>query len=545
MGIPSYFAHIVRRHRKIIKEYNSSRMAIHNLYMDCNSFIYDSIQELNKDFKLFNSNINEIENEIIKLVCQKIESFIQLLNPINNILIAFDGVAPVAKLEQQRNRRYKSWFEERIMEELDENTEGLVWDTASITPGTKFMNKLGNKINKQFMNNETKFNLKKIIVSDSNEIGEGEHKIYDYIRKNPIEHKEYITVIYGLDADLIILTLNHLNIAPNMYLFRETPHFIKSLDKSLNPNELYLMDIPEFSEMLALDLNDNIEPNTKQQKNRIFDYTLLSFLLGNDFLPHFPSLNIRTTGIDRVLDVYRNVIGTTNENLVDGDKIIWKNIRKMLIKLADTENDMICDEYEIRDKQAKFANRPQQKKRDEFNLIPLKDRIEEEYINPFEKGWNERYYSTLFEINIDDNRRKEISLNYLEGLEWTLKYYTTGCPDWRWTYKYNYPPLLKDLIHYVPYFDTTLIVPNQNTAVSSYVQLSYVLPARSLHLLPNEIHKYLIENHKEWYGNNYEFSWSFCKYFWESHVKLPHIKIEILENMVNTYIDANPSVFKN
>ena len=70
MGIPSYFAHIVRQHRKIIKEYQRSQMTIHNLYIDSQSFIYEAIQELNKNFKLCNSTINEMESEIIRLVCK-------------------------------------------------------------------------------------------------------------------------------------------------------------------------------------------------------------------------------------------------------------------------------------------------------------------------------------------------------------------------------------------------------------------------------------------------------------------------------------------
>ena len=292
------------------------------------------------------------------------------------------------------------------------------------------------------------------------------------------------------------------------------------------------MAIPAFGKMLALDLNDGPEPNTKQQKNRIFDYILLSFFLGNDFLPHFPALNIRTNGIDRLMDAYRRVIGSTNENLVDGDKIVWKNVRKMLTVLAESEEDLITDEYHIRDKQEKFVNRPQKTIHADFMAVPLKERGEEEYINPFVKGWRDRYYNILFDIKIDDMRKKQIAINYLEGLEWTFKYYTIGCVDWRWTYKYDYPPLLDDLIRYIPYFDTTFIVKSNSGAVSPYVQLSYVLPARSLYLLPKNIHSYLIQNHRDWYGHDYEFCWAFCKYFWESHVKLPCIKLDELEKII-------------
>ena len=44
MGIPSYFSHIVKQHRKIIKEYN--HMSTHNLYLDCNSIIYDAVRNI-------------------------------------------------------------------------------------------------------------------------------------------------------------------------------------------------------------------------------------------------------------------------------------------------------------------------------------------------------------------------------------------------------------------------------------------------------------------------------------------------------------------
>ena len=70
--------------------------------MDCNSIIYDCVAELDKTLSYNDSLDNLITN-----VCNKIDQYINIIKPSNNIYIAFDGVAPIAKLEQQRNRRFK------------------------------------------------------------------------------------------------------------------------------------------------------------------------------------------------------------------------------------------------------------------------------------------------------------------------------------------------------------------------------------------------------------------------------------------------------
>jgi 5'-3' exonuclease len=499
--------------------------------MDCNSLIYDAVREIDRSKNKTNKSF---ESELIKNVCAKIIEYISLLQPKSRVYIAFDGVAPVAKLDQQRNRRFKTGYQKRILSKLEESGIKTTseWNTSAITPGTEFMAKLGVSISERF-SRASEFGLDIMIVSPSYEIGEGEHKIYNYIRNNQEHHKDTTTVVYGLDADLIMLTLNHLHIAPRMLLYRETPHFIKSIDRSLSPNESYLLDIPLFGKVLACELNDDKEPDTVQKKNRVFDYIFLCFFLGNDFLPHFPALNIRTTGIDRLLSAYRKVVGTTNENLVIGTNIVWKNVRKLIQELASNEETMIKEEYAIRSKQSKGMAHRRMESEQAFMSVPLLDRSEELYINPYESEWEGRYYQTLFDIRIDDERRKQISLNYLEGLEWTYKYYTQGCVDWRWSYKYNYPPLLGDLVKYIPYFETTLVAKNSAPAVSELVQLSYVLPGESLDLLPKHIGVSLREHYPECYKEQHPFSWAFCKYFWEAHAHLPTLEIAALEKLVD------------
>ena len=136
--------------------------------------------------------------------------------------------------------------------------------------------------------------------------------------------------------------------------------------------------------------------------------------------------------------------------------------------------------------------------------------------------------------------KKEICESYLSGLEWTMKYYTSGCPNWRWGYKYHYPPLLEDLIHHVPYFEREYFCGNDKISnpVSPLVQLCYVLPKPSLSLLPEKLLDKILKkcNHDDWYTTECDFIWAFCRYFWESHVQLPEIPIDELEQIVNEFL---------
>jgi 5'-3' exonuclease len=520
MGIPSYFSYIVKQHRQILKNFKNNPYKFDNLYMDCNGIIYDCLSSLKFSDK------DKFENELINLTCEKIKNYIKIINPEKKILISFDGIAPVAKLNQQKNRRYKSWFENQIMQSINNDIKNK-WNSASITPGTNFMEKLHNTLYKQFTNEN-------IIISSSKDAGEGEHKIYEYIRKNPDYHKNTSTVIYGLDADLIMLTLNHLNYSKNLYLFRETPYFIKNIDESLEENGNYIIDIPEFSEklvieMVGIDIYEKIDFDKKF--NLIQDYIFICFLLGNDFMPHFPSLNIRTNGIDILLNIYNNINKNLNNFLINNDNINWKCFRKLIEILAENEDKLIIEEYKIRKKWENIKHRKLTEE-DKFKNTPLFNRKTEFFINPYEKGWEYRYYKSLFDIDIDDDRKKQICINYLSMLEWNFFYYRSDCIDWRYKYNYNYPPLFKDLLTFIPFFETTFLEKKIKNPINTYIQLAYVLPRDSLNLLPKNISDKLLNNLHQHYKLDYDFEWSFCKFFWECHVKTPELKIEDLEKLL-------------
>lgn len=525
MGIPSYFSYIVKNHLTILKRLADDFM-VHHLYLDCNSIIYDVVHTMET------IDPKEVDG-ILAAVCKKIDEYIIQLKPLHTVYIAFDGVAPVAKMDQQRERRYKSCYQDAFAKSIYQHKPDP-WNTTAITPGTLFMKKLNQTMYGYYMSKRQYVGYD-IIVSGSDQPGEGEHKLFEHIRRHPEKHgQDTNTVIYGLDADLIMLSINHLPIARNIYLYRETPHFIQSIRADLEPNACYIMDIPE----LAHSITDYMGSNT-DDIHRIYDYIFLCFFLGNDFMPHFPAINIRTGGVDKMLEAYRATIGD-KETLVatDGCTIYWENVRKMVAWLAAHEEEYLKNEAKLRDKQQKnhalsianVANDSPEEKMKQFENRPMYERGIEKYINPYKIHWQKRYYGALFgDEKVDRNM---ICRNYLEGLEWTMKYYTRGCADWRWCYQYHYPPLLCDLLECIPLSSVEWIPYQTANPVHPLVQLSYVLPRQNLYLLPRPVKQALLEKRPEWYSTRCTFLWAYCRYFWESHVCFSNVDIQELEQLV-------------
>ena len=291
MGIPSYFSYIVKNHPEIIRRFSKdfqqnpidnidNDFIINNLYLDCNSIIYDAVH--NTKFSEITTDSSKI---IISKVIAKIEEYISLISPTTCIYIAFDGVAPLAKLEQQRQRRYKSWYQSDITQKIMNLKKKDIWNTTAITPGTVFMNELNNDIKNHFGKGNNLGNARIIIISTSDEVGEGEHKLFAFIRANPDLHNEKTkTIVYGLDADLIMLSINHLPVCPNIYLFRETPHFIQSIDRSLEPDKTYLLDIPLLvkqirNEMCGFVIGSSYDNENCKNINIVYDYIFICFFV--------------------------------------------------------------------------------------------------------------------------------------------------------------------------------------------------------------------------------------------------------------------------
>lgn len=516
MGIPSYFSYIIKNYSRIIRNYQyASSLPFSFLFMDCNSIIYDAVRTLETTNPELFQQSELLEPKIIELVIKHISEYISFIKPSELVYIAFDGVAPFAKMDQQRIRRHKN-----------QPSSSSKWSTSNITPGTDFMYLLSKKVAKGFRGLENHFHVKEIIVSGSLEPGEGEHKIFQYIREQESSMKNRNATVYGLDSDLIMLSLFHKHYFNELFIFRETPEFGNQFFPDSNDEKCHFLDIGSLGNGILSELNIK-----DKSYDRIYDYMFICFFLGNDFLPHFPSLNLRTNGMDTLLETYSKLFRNC-DGLIIKHKLNWKHINKFIFELSKYEHERIQGEMKVREKWAKRPWPIDNEKNRDFveQSIPVIYRVAEKYIDPSEKYWQNRYYQCLLSEHSD---RKDICINFLEGLEWVYKYYTTSCPHWKWKYNYSYPPLLKDLVTYTPKQSTEFIqsIDPQNIPFSSTTQLCYVLPRSLRSLLPTRHQTLLNDKYSEFFVDRFDYQWAFCRYLWEAHPILPEFPISKLQEI--------------
>ena len=141
MGIPSYFSYIIKNHHKIIQDKHLQKNAIHELYFDSNSIIYDCIRKSLKIKSSVEVEVEVADNDIYKQICLQNQEYNHDIQPTELVFISFDGIAPFAKLKQQRDRRFKSQYTKSILGSILSKKTHTEWDTCEITPATSFMKK--------------------------------------------------------------------------------------------------------------------------------------------------------------------------------------------------------------------------------------------------------------------------------------------------------------------------------------------------------------------------------------------------------------------
>jgi 5'-3' exonuclease len=451
MGIPYYFYKLREKYRKIIIE--SEKKSVDYLFFDFNSLLHPSSAEYLKTSE--NETTLEMDIASIKYSLEYTMEIIERVNPVCGVWIVLDGVAPMAKMKQQRQRRFKSYYIEK---------RGIKWDSNKITPGTKYMYKLDEMLN-NFIDNLNKEAIKNGITRVYNynswlKNGEGEHKIYKILKELSIESKS--VYIYGMDADLIVLSL--LNDKNDITLFR---------DKSMDVESVELVDIGLLRGYIIEDLRGSRLYREMDMKRLVNDYILLMCFMGNDFLDNVPTLSILDGGLDIILDIYRKnkeYITKIENGIVVID---YRVLLKILYKLETSELYVYkkwCN------KVVKFKDDIQVLENND-NIIVYNDKSilsgnARENISEVKN----RYYIFYDIWNISD-----CCESYKRGLEWIMGYYN-GHSHNNWSYVYNHSasPFISDIIEYIRENIKSSIVFKETKPVEPIEQLLIVLPRETL-----------------------------------------------------------------
>lgn len=527
MGIPFYFGEIIAK-SPASKRFNivadKLPKTCSRFFLDFNSIIHpcsaQAVAKLSKEVEVDDSLYNQIFSSITNYTI----NLIDIVNPSDLVYIAIDGVAPRAKMHQQRKRRYLSAQRNKQITQfkLKNGIPNTKWDSNCITPGTEFMRKLDIYLETTFkdMVSDRFPDLKSIVVSGSSEPGEGEHKMIHYIKK----HQEMVCdVIYGLDADLIMLALT--THSSSIVLMRESQDFGSLSSNSNTPFKYLVVENLRESVCDRLQKNNKTQQTVELDTNQLInDYVFMCFMLGNDFIPSLSFLKIKEGAVDVLLDCYHETCG--NDGLVqhptEGNEVYTINLgslTKFISALKKQEDDLMV---EVIDRYMRATPKPQRN----FNTIlqnikyhnpkmtlkevqdravrefsfdleeyPLRNKMQVDIDPSNDKKWRNAYYHYIFGSHALETVHEACN-EYVQGLLWTANYYFDQSACQSWYYHYHYAPCASDLQKYLMSLEDGSIQTQKNNLLQAsksedemnydpaHLQLLLVLPPDSLELLP-------------------------------------------------------------
>ena len=480
MGVPAFFRWLSKKYPSVvvhcreekakvidgvkvpidITQPNPNEFELDNLYLDMNGIIHPCCHPENKPAP-------NNEDEMMEAIFEYIDRLVAIVRPRKLLYMAIDGVAPRAKMNQQRSRRFRASKE--TVEKRDERAKVIAelkargieiasdkqetqhFDSNCITPGTEFMSRLAECLRYYIhvkMNSDAGWSQIMVILSDANVPGEGEHKIMDYIRRQraqPNHDPNTRHCLCGADADLIMLGLathetNFTIIREEFKPHQERPCEIcgqtghKMIECTGAPKEKegeYDEKVPSVAseqEFIFLRLNILREYLFKELKivnlpfeedfeRAIDDWVLMCFFVGNDFLPHLPSLEIREGAIDRLIGLWKRVLYKTKGYLTDSGHVHLDRVQLMLADLGEME-DAIFKKRKETEEMFKRRNEDRNKRQKRSNDAPAY--IPAGAFAPVPLGKNVKYdilSSTAIKNERQQNFRAELSGNLINASE--------------------------------------------------------------------------------------------------------------------------------
>nr|XP_010594276.1 5'-3' exoribonuclease 1 isoform X2 [Loxodonta africana] len=568
MGVPKFYRWISERYpclSEVVKEHQIPEFD--NLYLDMNGIIHQCSHP-NDDDVHFRISDDKIFTDIFHYL----EVLFRIIKPRKVFFMAVDGVAPRAKMNQQRGRRFRSAkeAEDKIKKAIEKGetlpTEAR-FDSNCITPGTEFMARLHEHL-KYFVNmkisTDKSWQGVTIYFSGHETPGEGEHKIMEFIRSEkakPDHDPNTRHCLYGLDADLIMLGLT--SHEAHFSLLREEVRFGgKKTQRVCAPEEttfhlLHLSLMREYIDYEFSVLKDKIA--FKYDIERIIDdWILMGFLVGNDFIPHLPHLHINHDALPLLYGTYVHILPELGGYINESGHLNLPRFEKYLVKLSDFDREHFSEVFvdlkwfeskvgnkylnEAAGVAAEEAKNYKEKKKskgqenvcwaaldkNESDTATSKDNLEDETEDDdlFEtefRQYKRTYYMTKMGVDVvSDDFLADQAACYVQAIQWILHYYYHGVQSWSWYYPYHYAPFLSDIRN----ISTLKIHFELGKPFKPFEQLLAVLPAASKNLLPT-CYQHLMTSEDspiiEYYPPDFKTDLNGKQQEWEAVVLIPFI----------------------
>jgi 5'-3' exonuclease len=537
MGIPQLFRYLAGAHPRAVSHVGGdSRLTCDRLYLDFNGIIHGSAQALLARGVPCDAVTTD---RVIEETLRQTRRIVARVAPTRLVYIAVDGLPPMAKLHQQRMRRYTA--------SLRRDKLG-VWDSNAVTPGTAFMDAMSAALRRS---SGALSSTCDVVVSDADEEGEGEQKIFKQLRRlGPGAAQR--CVVYGLDADLLLMAL----LSPardSLRVLRES-----SLDQD---SVLQCVDVRALSRSLSAAVahpTDGMLPSELRRASdeevlstRMRDFVVLCMLLGNDFVPSLPSLRIRDGAPDALLRAYRSALdGSDGRRISRGGPASLAGIDASLLaavvrSVAQSEDAALreLDERYYRRVESS-TSRARLRPADLLDQYPVeRESAAPNVVRPGAPGWRYRYYAHLFGFSQAQARHVHAaSLSFVAGLAWSVSYMEQSLMSTGYYYPHEYAPLAQDVHNALLDAETGRSVraalvgkdlprPPSDVASPGEWQLLLVLPRASGCLLPDRL-RAVMERPELGCTHMFPVAWKYATYLkdrlHEAPPRLPPLDVALL-----------------
>jgi 5'-3' exonuclease len=369
------------------------------------------------------------------------------------------------------------------------------------------------------------------------ESGEGEHKIMEAWRKfqplqpttqqqQPLQNN----ALYGLDADLIILSMLNRSTVGNVWLFREDVQEGQIIREPSGEERFVWFNIQRLENILTKNHSISGAAGTSARQY-LTNYLFAMTALGNDFLPTGLSLKLREDGHDRLLQALDSVKPGMESN--HALLAFFRNLAadesarvQTFIRRKISQSDSIGIETGLGQKNYPLS-------RVHFDEGALLDTT-----GKLHRDWDARYLVKYF----PGVTKHRICREYIRGMRWVWNYYTGQMDEgsnesdkWTWVYPWHMPPLWGWLVKYLETYDLSQIGPAPQAQASHPLelqtklqtkpkpleQLTLVLPIQSLNLIPCQWHRQFSEKFPQYFPSKYTFFSTGRRFFWECEADIP------------------------